>query len=113
MEVLDGGIQIIDIEGNVMPSHVAVARLVEILMGGLKLEYLEIWTKGAPIEAKFLECAPRVDVQVFCEPVIVPNPRSERVNEFATDDIDKEGVSLRNGGDGESDVFRTAEPRNS
>lgn len=104
-QVRDGRIYVIDVERNVMATDVAVARLLAVLVWCLEFKDFKVGAKVAAVKPEFLEDASRVNVEVFAEPVILANPRTELVDELASDDVHKKVVSLLDRPNGKADVF--------
>ena len=104
-QVRDGRIYVIDVERNVMATDVAVARLLAVLVWCLKFKDLKVGAKVAAVKPEFFEDASSVNVEVFTEPVILANPRTELVDELASDDVHKKVVSLLNRRNGKADMF--------
>lgn len=95
-----------------MATDIAVAWWFAVLAGRLKFKDFKIGAKVATIKPQFFQNAPGVDIEVFAKPVILANPRSELVNELASDDVHKKVVSLVNRGSCETDVFGAAKAWN-
>src|SRR5690554_6257504 len=104
-QVLDGQIEVLDVEREVVATDVAVAGLRRLAFGGLPLEDLEVGAGLAAVEAQLAHDSARVHVQVLGHPVVVLDEGAERVDVLATEHVDEERVRFVEVGDGEADVL--------
>jgi hypothetical protein len=105
-----GNVEIVDVQGDVVPPDVAVARHFGPLVGCRVVEHLEHRLVPAPEEAVLRDGRPRVHVEVLRHPVAVVAERSERIEVVAAEHVDEEGRGLVEVGNGEPHVVETAQP---
>ena len=105
MQELDRGVEVVDVERDVVATDVAVARLVGVLVRRGVLEHLEDRLPAAAEEVQLLHHRAGVHVEVLVHPVaVVVAERPERVHVLAAQHVDQEGPRLLEVGDGEADV---------
>lgn len=109
-QVCHGGVEVGDVEGEMVAADVAVARRSRLLSGGLVLEDLEVRTACAPEEAQLAHHGTRVDAEVVAHPGAVGTERAERVDVLAADHLDEEPGRLFEVGNGEADVLDAYQP---
>lgn len=112
-QVRDGGLQVIDVEGEVMPADVAVARLRCLAVGAVVLEQLDVAAAAEPIEADLADHGARMDTELDRHPIVVVRPLgAERVDVHGAQDVDQEPLGLVEVGNREPDVVDPADSRN-
>jgi len=111
LEVVDGGVHVIDVEREVVAAQVAVARHRPLVPGRLVLEDLQVEAEGAAVEADLADGRAGIDVQVRGHPVVVvPHPR-QRVHVVAAQHVHEELVRLRHVRHGDPHVIAAPQPR--
>ncbi len=111
-QVRKRGVQVVDVQRDVMPADVAVARRDARLLGCRVLEHLEDRLSAAAVEMQPLHDRAGVDAEMVGHPIGVVVPvRAERVEVLASDHVDEEPVGLAEVGDGDADVVDAAQSR--
>lgn len=105
LKVGDGGINIIDIERQVMPANVTVFWLLRALIRRCVLEDFEIGSRPTAQKAQSFHDGAWMYIEVNVHPFVVRLKWTEFVERFAANHIDKEIDSLIEVGDGEADVI--------
>jgi hypothetical protein len=111
-EVGDGGVQVVDVERDVMSPDVAVAGNRPALVGRGVVEDLEDRLVAEAEEPVLRHRRPRVHVEVLRHPVaVVVTERAERVEVLAAEDVDEEALGLVEVRHGEAHVVEAAQSR--
>lgn len=111
LKVGDGGIDVVDIERQVMPTNVTVFRLSRVLIRRCVLEDLEIGSRTTAQEAQSLHDGAWMNIEVGIHPIVACLKRTKFVERFAANHIDKEIDSLIEVGNGEADVIGAKQAR--
>src|SRR5690606_20094195 len=97
----DGGVEVVDVEGEVMAPEIAVSRLGRLAVGRLELEHLEVRPRTATVEVELAHDRARMHPEVFEHPVAFGVLEwAEGVDPVAPDGVYEEVVGLvevRNG----------------
>ncbi len=104
-EMLESRIEVVNIEGDMVPTNVTVARIGALTVGRLVLKHLKVRAKPTPIEAEFTHDRARVHSEVGLHPLILVFEGSERVDPFATDSVHEEAFGLINIGHSYANVL--------
>ncbi len=108
LQIRDGGVHIIDVEGEMVTSDVAVLGRLHPLSGCFILKDLEVRTVFAAEEAQLAHDGARVDVQMCRHPVAVGQELTDLENIVAADHVDKESGGLLEVGHGKADMLGSA-----
>lgn len=109
-EMFESRIEVVNIEGDMVPTNVTVARKRALTVDRFVLKHLKVRTKPTPIEAEFAHDRARVHSKVGHHPLIIAFEGSERVDPFATDNVHEEALGLINIRHSYADVLDSSEP---
>src|SRR5690606_543377 len=110
-EVLDGAIQIIDVERDVVAPEVAVAGVRGLSVCGLVEEYLEVRSMTQPVEPDLADHRPLVHAQMNPHPVVLRLLGAECVDLLAAEYVHEEVMGLSKVRDVEAQMIRTSQAR--
>jgi hypothetical protein len=99
-EVANGGVQVLDVQGDVVAAVITVEGHFGALIGRGVLEDLEYWYASAAEEPDLLGDGARMHIEVGAHPVTVVRERPKRVEVLESQDIDEERrrlVDVRHG----------------
>ncbi len=110
-QVLECGIEIIDVEREVVAANVAVAWLGALAIRWLPPEDFKVGSVATAKESQLTHDAARVHVEVLTHPVVVrPLEGAEGVDTLAPDDVNEEAFGFVEVRNGETNVFGAAKP---
>jgi hypothetical protein len=111
VQIVQGSVDIVDIEGEMMPADVAVAGLAPVLIGRSVFEYLEVRAVPAAQEFQPLHDGARMHVERRLHPISIRRERAELVERFASDDVHEEIHRLVQVRNRKADMFRAPQAR--
>jgi hypothetical protein len=93
-QIVDGDVDVVDVESEVVSADVAVAGSDGVLVRGDVLEDLEDGTSSTSKEAQVRDLRRRIDVEVLVHPCAPVDDRSQRVQVLTPQDLDQEASRL-------------------
>lgn len=111
LQVIERNLEIVNIEGKMMASDIAVFRKNEVLIRRLVLEDLEVRAMLTPEKTQPSHNCTRMDVKMRLHPVVLGLKGTKLKDELAADHVHKKAGGLLQVRHGEADMLRSSQTR--